>query len=397
MVGFTDPRQKETTDAMEKVRQLDLETKKVKAWLTELMEPGDAGAETEAVAEQQVEEVGLLGGSMPTTTLPTVKLPSYKPSLRSDLGKSVLLTGTYHPALLRALNNNDFGSRETLGGGESGDLIPNFQFEKIILSIQGEEGAKEAKKRVISRESRYSGLLDKLVIEAEESLMPAKERMEGVSSWIVRLDAGETAEMLPKVSELAKGAADLKNLFVLVEGVDSMAGTVEGWEAFVQGGNSFKSTLLAVGELYDEGSAGRFYHIGKFMGDDKSSIEFTNADATAPKMLRSDAYLKLANLLALNVSSDTALGAYEYAPETIRTIHESIPEARKKINEESKEVDDVPEEDEWKQVKYANRLVRAMRETGFSRLAELDVILGKGVDVSAYIAFFTDIESAHLT
>lgn len=369
------------------MQTLNTETKNVKKWLADLMEPDEEVEAAETTAKSAAEDVGLFGGSsMATTATPTVNLPSYKPTLRSDLGKSILLTGTYHPALLRALNNNDFGSRDSEGGGESGDLIPNFQFERIILSIQGEEAAKEAKKRVISREARYSGLLNKVVIEAEETLLPSKERLEGVSSWIVRLDAGETAEMLPQVAELASGAVELKNVIVIVEGVDSMAGTVEGWDGLLQGGGSFKSTLLAVGELYDEGPAGKFYHIGPFMGDDKSSIEFTNADAATPKMLRSEAYLTLANLLSLDATSNKALGAYEYSPDSIKVIHQSIEDRKKMFNQETKEIVDAPQNDEWKTVKYSNRIVRAMRETGFSRLAELDVLLEKGVAVSKCVA-----------
>ncbi|KAL3783628.1 hypothetical protein ACHAWO_001246 [Cyclotella atomus] len=386
MVGFKDPRQKENRDAIRALQILNTETKNVKKWLADLMEPDEEDEASETTVKSSAGDVGLFGGSaMATSTSPTVNLPSYKPTLRSDLGKSILLTGTYHPSLLRALNNNDFGSRDSEGGGESGDLIPNFQFERIILSVHGEEAAKEAKKRVISREARYSGLLNKVVIEAEETLLPVKERLEGVSSWIVRLDAGETAEMLPQVAELASGVAELKNVIVIVEGVDSMAGTVEGWDGLLQSGGNFKPTLLAVGELYEEGPAGKFYHIGTFMGDDKSSIEFTNADAVAPKMLRSEAYLTLANLLALDVTSNKALGAYEYSPESIKTIHESIEDRKKILNQETKEIVDAPQNDEWKAVKYANRIVRAMRETGFSRLAELDVLLDKGVD--AYLDF----------
>jgi len=98
-------------------------------------------------------------------------------------------------------------------------------------------------------------------------------------------------------------------------------------------------------------------------------------------MLRSDAYLTLANLLALNVSSNKALGAYEYYS-SLESIAQNIEEAKKVIKEGETEISDAPDDDEWKHVKYANRLVRAMREMGFSRLAELDILLDKGVDVS---------------
>ena len=187
--------------------------------------------------------------------------------------------------------------------------------------------------------------------------------------------------MLPQVAELAKGAADLKNLIVIVEGVDSMSSTVDGWDALAEGGNNFQSTLLAVGELYDQGSEGKFYHIGK-LDDESSSIELTCADATSPKMLRSDAYLTLANLLALDVSANKALKAYEFSPSSMETISSEIVGTKKIIKEGENEAVEVPDNDDWKNVKYANRLVRAMREMGFSRLAELDVLLGKGVGVS---------------
>eukprot|EP00956_Cyclotella_meneghiniana_P003000 scaffold3667_cov63-Cyclotella_meneghiniana.AAC.4 len=399
MVGFQDPRKSENESAMKALQRLDQETKKVKKWLAYLMDPRDednANVEEATPSEQPaVDDIGLLGG-MTTVSSPTVNLPSYKPSLRTDLGNTILLTGTYHPALLRALNNNDFGNRSDGGGGESGDLIPNFQFEKIILSIQGEDMAKEAKKRVISREARYSGLLNKVVIEAEESYLPNTQRMEGVSSWIVRLDAGETAEMLPKIAELAKTAETLKNVIVIVEGMTSMTSDVEGWDILLAE-DSFQSTLLAVGELYDEGDAGKFYHIGNYQAGPSSAIELTNDDAKSPKMLREDAYFTLANLLALNVSANKALVAYEYSPTTMQTVRSSIEEAKKIIKEGETEPTDAPDDDVWKGIKYTNRVVRAMREMGFSRLGELDVLLARGVDVSCSSLSYTHYLCNHTT
>ncbi|KAL7514860.1 hypothetical protein ACHAWX_000799 [Stephanocyclus meneghinianus] len=382
MVGFKDPREKENAEAMKALSRLNYETKKVKKWLLDLMTPDEQQADAPPASSSRADDIGLFGGGA-SVSAADKNTPAYKPSLRHDLGKTVLLSGTYHPTLLRVLNNNDFGSRETLGGGGSGDLVPNFEFSKIILAVQGEDAAKEAKKRVISRENRYSGLLDKLVIEAEQTLLPSRERMEGVSSWIVRLDNSQAAEMLPQVAELASASASLKHVLVIVEGVDSMAGKVDGWDSLLQAGqDKFQSTLLAVGQLYDQGTEGKFYRIGKFMGGE-SSIETSNADANAPRMFRDDAYLTLANLLALECSSNKALGAYEYSAASMETVLSPIDETQKKVLKDGEFVPkDVPDEDEWKAVKYANRMVRGMREMGFSRLAELDVLLSKGVNVS---------------
>jgi hypothetical protein len=66
----------------------------------------------------------------------------------------------------------------------------------------------------------------------------------------------------------------------------------------------------------------------------------------------------------------------------METISSEIVGTKKIIKEGENEAVEVPDNDDWKNVKYANRLVRAMREMGFSRLAELDVLLGKGVGVS---------------
>ena len=121
------------------------------------------------------------------------------------------------------------------------------------------------------------------------------------------------------------------------------------------------------------------------MTGESSAIETSNADANAPIMFRDDAYLTLANLLALECSSNKALGAYEYSATTMETLLSPIDETPKKVLKDGEFVpEDAPEEDEWKAVKYANRMVRGMREMGFSRLAGLDVLLDKGVKVSGF-------------
>ena len=107
------------------------------------------------------------------------------------------------------------------------------------------------------------GLLDKLEIVSEEGLLPDPKRLEGVSSWVVRLEYGEVGEAMPEVAALAKKAEDLKHVIVLVGGMDSMSSKVEGWDGLLEAGsNKFRSTLLAVGSLYDAGAEGKSYHLG---------------------------------------------------------------------------------------------------------------------------------------
>ena len=118
-----------------------------------------------ASSSSSSDDVGLFGGGgdvIPTTTSSSTATDSnketftYQPSLRTNLGSTVLLSGTVDPTLLSVLNNNFFGQ----------DLVPNFEFTtiKALVSDVG-----KAKKGAISREARYGGLLDKLVIEEKKS------------------------------------------------------------------------------------------------------------------------------------------------------------------------------------------------------------------------------------
>eukprot|EP00970_Alexandrium_tamarense_P003410 scaffold530_cov193-Alexandrium_tamarense.AAC.38 len=320
------------------------------------------------------DDIGLFGGGDYSPVLTSNAPPSsqtkktrYNPTLRTTLGSTVLLSGTHDPKLLTVLNNNNFGQ----------DSIDNFEFEKIVALVEDVGGAK---KRVISREARYSGLLDKLSIEEiGGGLLPGKEKLEGVGSWIVRLDLGEVGSLLPQVAELAKGCEGLKNLVVMVEGVtDAATESVDGWDAVVaasESGDNFKCTLLAVGELYDEGKEGKLYHIGKV-----GSLSKALTAGAAPTMLRKEAYNIVGNLLALESTSNQALVAYEYSPEVVLAVQTPVEEGNGQILVDGKLKED-DRVDELKDVKYETRLIQGCRELGWSRLAELDVLVDKGADV----------------
>ena len=119
------------------------------------------------------DDIGLFGGGDYSPVLTSNAPPSsqtkktrYNPTLRTTLGSTVLLSGTHDPKLLTVLNNNNFGQ----------DSIDNFEFDKIVALVQDVGGAK---KRVISREARYSGLLDKLSIEEiGGGLLPGKKKLD---------------------------------------------------------------------------------------------------------------------------------------------------------------------------------------------------------------------------
>eukprot|EP00985_Skeletonema_marinoi_P004455 scaffold1946_cov116-Skeletonema_marinoi.AAC.8 len=251
------------------------------------VEEEETGAESfaEVLAEKAAEagssgdNIGLFGGGdadSSSTSMEDIKETRYQPNLRSDLGSTVLVSGTADASLLKVLNNNLFGQ----------DNINNFQFTKIQALV---ENVALAKKTAISREARYSGLLDKLSIEPSSGALPAAAELEGASSWIAQISSTDAATLLPQVAELAKNSNDLKHVIVLVTG----ALTAYSYS---------KAAIEAVASPYAEG-------------------EFTVRDEDGNEIV-----------------------------------------------------------DEMKEVKMYGRLLQGLREIGFTRTAELDVLVEKGLE-----------------
>jgi len=317
-------------------------------------------------------EVGLFGGGGDAPA-ETPKETSYQPSHRTDVGSTVLLSGTVDSTLLNILNNNFFGD----------DPVPNFEFGKIRALV---EDVAAAKKKAISRDARYGGLLDKLVIEPISTPLPSKEELAGVSSWIVQLSSEDASTMLPQIAELAKDSAELNNVVVMVAGTSS--NTVAGWDAVVEAsadGESFKCTLLAVGELTDGGKEGGFYHVGQLAEDAMMSSD------TQPKLSRKKAYQLLGYALALDSTANQALTAYEYPSSVIEAIATPYAEGDFVVRD-----DDGNElVDEFHDVKMQSRVIQAMREAGFTQPMELDLLVSKGLAAyKEYVANPPDKENA---
>mmetsp|Transcript_20132 Transcript_20132/g.32615 ORF Transcript_20132/g.32615 Transcript_20132/m.32615 type:complete len:612 (-) Transcript_20132:161-1996(-) len=307
-------------------------------------------------------EVELFGGGGDAPSSPSSsserKETTYVPALRSDLGDTVLLTGTVDATLLNILNNNFFGQ----------DSVPNFEFSSIRALV---DDVPAAKKKAISREARYGGLLDKLVIEPSSGDLPSGEELAGVSSWIVQLDgatADNTATTLSKIAELAEGSAELNNLIVMVSGTTS----TEGWdavEAASADGDAFKCTLLSVGELYDATEEkGGFYHIGLAVGEEENA-------SMPPRLSRKKAYQLLAHALALDSTANRALAACEYSATVVEAIGAPYAEGEFAVRDD----DGNEVVDEFRDIKMESRVIQAMRETGFTQVMELDVLVDKGL------------------
>jgi len=337
----------------------------IKQKAEEAKDPEKARAAAEA-AGKSGGDIGLFGGTDedPELAAPDLQETTYRPALREDLGSTVLLTGNVmDPSLLNILNNNIFGQTN----------VPNFKFTTIKALV---DDVAAVKKGAISRQARYSGLLDKLVIEPASAVEPkvSASDLEGVTSWILQVDASESEKVLGEVAELANSVDALRNVVALVVGAEDMS-SVPGADALVAAGG----TVLAVGELYDGGMEGGYYHVGPL----GPASGMTATEGQAPRMSKKMAYQLVAHSLAIESTSSSALGAYEYSPVALSKLGE--PYLEEKFAERDDDGEFLP--DEFKDVKMEGRLIRALRESGFTGIMELDVLLSKGIEnFKQYIA-----------
>jgi hypothetical protein len=213
---------------------------------------------------------------------------------------------------------------------------------------------------------------------------------------------------MKEVAQLASTSSTLTNVILMVVAPanddDSHASEiVEGWNAILESSNNnnFKATLLSVGELYDGGNEGGFYHIGPLsaataIATASAASTTTATTASTPtssssKLSRKKAYQLLAHMLALDTTSQQAYVAYEYPSSDNMAMMEMIAspyaEGEFAVRDESgKEV--MEGVDENKDIKMTCRMIQAMRELGFTQVMELDVLVGKGIEVRAIVVVF---------
>ena len=137
---------------------------------------------------------------------------------------------------------------------------------------------------------------------------------------------------------------------------------------------SFRVTLLAVGELHDDPPQ-RFARISNLLSEGTStSTLFDSFDA---RLSRKRAYQLLVHSLALDSVAGRALGAREYPTEMNTALATPYGEGEfAERGDDGKELSVI--------VKMEGRPTRAMREVGFTQVMEMDVIVGKGIEVSVF-------------
>ena len=248
---------------------------------------------------------------------------------RSNLDGSVLVSGWVNTRDRTDQTVFDFLNHEDSA----------FAFDKIIAFTND---SKFAKKRLISRSARYSGLMDKLdFIQAEsEGALPTLAQLEGVKSWVV--NAQDDLSVLGKVATLVKESA-VENVSILLSGAQSVtdsADATEALSAFQSLGDGKQYTIVAVGAISEEPEGKMPYAIEDF-GSEEGVLP-SNATYSRDESLR-----LVTECLGLVSGSNKALVFSE-----ISNVNAT----------------------EFK-------LVKGLREGGYTRPQEIDHMLTKGAKV----------------
>jgi hypothetical protein len=211
-----------------------------------------------------------------------------------------------------------------------------FEFVKIVAHV---DDVKFAKKRLLSRSARYTGLLDKLEFTEASSagVLPTTEQLEGIKSWVAYLEGDNLLEAVQDVVALAKAAPSIENLSILLtNAVDlDVSASKFAVDALKDCGKTY--TLVAVGKLeeHDEGKVPyKFAEFGSAEGALPSDAIFS----------RGEAMRMITELLQLECGVNKALSFSE-----VYTVNAT--EAK---------------------------LVKGLREAGYARPQEIDHMIRRG-------------------
>jgi hypothetical protein len=157
---------------------------------------------------------------------------------RSNIDGAVLVSG-----LVKSKERTDQLIFDLLNHEESA-----FEFDKIVALV---DDAVFARKRLLGRSARYSGLLDKLEFSAASSpgAMPTSEQLDGVKSWVAYLEEGDMIASIKEIVSIAQQASSVENVAILmVNAVDLDAAACEAAvQSLKDSGKQY--TLVAVGKL----------------------------------------------------------------------------------------------------------------------------------------------------
>jgi len=195
---------------------------------------------------------------------------------RSNMGDAVIVSG---------FDPTDSSGKLVLGFLNN-EESPQLTFKKIVAHVPD---LKLAKKRLISRDARYTGLLDKLdIVEADESspTLPTSAQLDGISSWVAHIPAVEgdddLATRLGALASLAEDAESVKNLSILVSGSQSLesGALAEIEESLKSKMTTVAYTLMAIGEWNDDPEASCAYRFSNVTDVADGTETMLTADAS---------------------------------------------------------------------------------------------------------------------
>mmetsp|Transcript_3705 Transcript_3705/g.8293 ORF Transcript_3705/g.8293 Transcript_3705/m.8293 type:complete len:508 (-) Transcript_3705:233-1756(-) len=217
-----------------------------------------------------------------------------------------------------------------------------FAFKKIVAFVNDE---KSAKKRLLSRSARYTGLLDKLDFKeaAVADALPLPAQLEGARSWLASIESNDDLlDQVKAIAALAKDAPDLDNISVMVTNAAGDIVSAEDRSAAVQAlkDTGKEYTLLVMGKLEDRDEGKKFYKFRDFDSED-------DEDALLPPdavFSREEAMRMATETLQLDAGSCKAL--------TFSEVYDTNTTEAK--------------------------LIKGLREAGYVRCQEIDHVLNDG-------------------
>lgn len=171
---------------------------------------------------------------------------------RPNLGTSVLISG---------FDPEDVSSLLVLGylNNEDSDHLP---FTSIVAHVEDE---KKAKKRMIGRNARYTGLLDKLNFTVAESAgaLPTVEQLGDISSWVAHVVGDGGVSQLEALVDVAEAAPSVKNVAIVMSSAQTMGNEAlkKAEEMIKSKATTFAYTLVVVGEWDNEPEAANAFGI----------------------------------------------------------------------------------------------------------------------------------------
>jgi hypothetical protein len=304
---------------------------------TQLYQFGTLGFDTANLYSRSEEELIKTRNEV-MSYLASVAQSSPPVALRKNLGRSVVISG---------FNPEEPASQEILAFLNN-EFSPHLSgtFNKIIAHV---DDIKVGRKRLIGRNARYTGLLDKLDFTQSESAgaLPTLAQLEGVSSWVAHVDGGDLSK-LEDIVAVAEGAESIKNVAILVSGAQNVKGDElkKAEEMMKSKATTFEYTLLVVPEWNNEPEANCAFGIVNVT--DVADAPF--GDGTV-SFSREESLRLITEALAIDKAAGKCV------------VASSAPDVKS----------------------LENLLVQGMREIGFDRLQEVEHMITRGVKVSHFI------------